>query len=222
MTTVLRAQVSLPNGDTIPSDAAVNVWHFESFAVDRLVSAGAIVAELNNFYLAIDGLMSGKLSGELLIKVYDLSDSTPRAPILEYVGSFTPGVAAPLPHECAICLSYSGPVASGTPAGRRKGRIFLGPWTIATLDDGTGDAIVDAGAAGAILAAAVAFGEAGSGSTYRWSVFSPTAAGTPPWTTVELAAGTLPVTDVYVDDAFDTVRSRGAAALNRFSDTITL
>jgi len=222
MTTVLRAQVSLPNGNTLPQDAAVNVWHFESFAADRLVSAAALCAELNTFYQAIDGLLSGKLSGALEIKVYDFSDSLPRAPILVYTGSFTPGVAQPLPHECAICLSYSGPVASGAPRGRRRGRIFLGPWTIAVLDDGTGDAIVDAGAVGAIVSAAIALGEAGSPSTYRWSVFSPTAAGSPPWTTLELAAGTLPVTDIYVDDAFDTVRSRGAAAISRNSDTITL
>jgi len=207
--TCLRCQVTFTDVNTIPRDACVNVWHFESSSVDRLVDAAACVADLNDFYDSIDGLMSARLSGDGFIKVYDLVDVPPRAPILEYTFSITPGVAQPLPHEVAICLSYHGALISGFPRGRTRGRIYLGPWTIATLDSGVGDAIVDSGTAGAIAGAAQTLMEAGSPANHRWVVFSPTAAGNPPWSAGDLTLGMLPVIGGWVDDAFDTVRSRG-------------
>lgn len=58
--------------------------------------------------------------------------------------------------------------------------------------------------------------EVGSGDC-RLSVFSPTTAGAPPWSSGELDAATFPVVAAHVDNAFDTVRSRGVVASTRTS-----
>lgn len=212
--TLLRAQVSFERLSGIPADEVMNVWHFWSTYADRVDGSDEIRSVLDSFYTSIDGLMSSRLTGDYTIKVYDLLDAVPRPPFATYTESISPGTGTPLPSEVAICLSYKGPSLAGAIPARNRGRIYLGPWDASVVDSDTRDAIVDSGVRGAIATAAGTL----LGSTtasLNWSVFSPTIAGAPPWTGIVLGAATAFVEGGWVDNAFDTIRSRGAEASER-------
>lgn len=215
MATLLRFQVGFRSNTGVPRDVIQNTWHCWSEAVDPLDDAAGFFTDLEGFYHSVDGQYSSRLNGVADVKVYDLTHIEPRAPILTTTLSITPAAGFALPNECAICLSFEGPPLSGQPAQRRRGRVYLGPWDASTVDDGTGDAIVDSAYTALISGAAQTLMEAGEGETWTWSVFSPTTAGAAPWTDVVLAIATSFVASGWVDNAFDTVRSRGADATLR-------
>lgn len=109
---------------------------------------------------------------------------------------------APLPEEVALAVSFRGAIIGGLPAARRRGRVFLGPFILDTASNDVAvphskvnvvlvDDIVESFAD--FLAASIA------APTWTWQV----------WSTVN-AAG-VDVEAGYVDNAFDTMRSRGFA-----------
>lgn len=212
--TTLLCQVTLLNANAIPADAAVNTWHFKSLSVDRLDDATYMTTQLQNFYDALDSILGEQRSGDMTFKWYDLVDPAPRAPILTVNSSMAVTAGTKLPNEVAICMSYHAAPVSGTPIARRRGRIYLGPWNATVMAETTGDAVVASGTADAIAAAGQALIDAGTADTY-WVVFSPTTAGAQPWGSGDLTAASLSVINGHVDNAFDTVRSRGAAATDR-------
>lgn len=215
MATTIRAQVNIQNVNSIPRDVAMNTWHFRSAAVDRLDDCTAITDALGAFYISIDGLYSPDIEPDVIVRYYDLGDPQPRAPIQEDTFEMTPLGSITMPHEVAICLSYNGAPSSGLSPARNRGRIYLGPWGIEVMADGAGDSIVDPGVTGAIASSAATLVDAGEGQTWFWAVFSPTTAGPEPWSPAELAASTFPVTHGFVNNSFDTVRSRGIDATAR-------
>lgn len=209
--TVLRVQVSLESASGLPEDAAMNVWHFNS-ASDHVGDAEEIHNTLDTFYNAIAEIYStNTITGNVDVKVFDLVDVPPRVPIFtdtfEMVGL---GEADALPTECAICLSYQAEPESGINQRRRRGRFFLGP-----LDAGT--STTAAGLVRVTTAATILIGEEANVvrnagnllTTFKWVTFSPTSAGTPPWTLGELAGAAAVVDNGWVDNAFDTQRRRG-------------
>jgi len=215
MATLLRAQVSIPRDGGLPEDDSMNTWHFWSEAVDRLDDCAVAFDGLRIFYQTIDGILSSKINGAMNVKFYDLSDLVPRPPIFLDNATLTPGSSAPLPSEVAICLSFRGPALAGAIPARNRGRIFLGPLDSSVMDTSTADSIVDSGITGAIANAAETFRTGFGATTVTWSVFSPTIAGAPPWSPIVLAASTAFVEEGHVDNAFDTIRSRGASATGR-------
>lgn len=114
-----------------------------------------------------------------------------------------------------MVLSFNGLFTSGSPAGRRRGRIFLGPLDSAVMDDTLGQAVIQNSVISAVRTAAEALMDAGDAANFQWAVFSPTTAGAPPWSTGEILAATLPVVAGFVDNSFDTIRSRGIQATER-------
>lgn len=209
--TLLRCQVTLDRLSGLPVDESMNTWHFWSEATDRLDDVALVTDALRIFYQTIDGLLSSRLAGTASIKTYDLFDIVPRPPIDTFAFTFTPDTGPDLPSECAICLSFRGPSLAGAIPARNRGRIYLGPLSSATVDSSIGDVIVDSGVRGAIASAADTMRTGLLAGTATWAVFSPTIAGAGPWTMLTLAQATAFVERGYVDDAFDTVRSRGAA-----------
>jgi len=193
----------------------MNTWHCTSNAVDRLDDASNFVDSLLEFYLVIDTFLSGRLSTDIAFDVYDLIDTPPRVPIYHFDSTLSVGTGDGLPNECAICLSYRGALGSGLVPARHRGRIFLGPLDGGVVDQGTGDTIVDVSVRNAIATAAGALVTTTTSTDCPWSVFSPTNAGPPPWSLGDLVVATDPVVAGYVDDAFDTVRSRGGSATSR-------
>lgn len=216
MATTLRAQVTLHADSGLPRDDAVNTWHFLSASVDPTADSSLAGAALETFYDSVANNLSSGLNGEVDVKFYDLADPNPRTPIDLHDFTITPDTSPRLPNECAIALSYRGILVSGTNPRRRRGRIFLGPLTGDTVTAGAGgDALVTGAAMLDITAAATALMAAGDPANFQWAVFSPTLAGPEPWSVGELSGATLAVVAGFVDDAFDTIRSRGQLATTR-------
>lgn len=216
------AQVTLGRDSGLPADVIVNTLHFEDdsgFGTDAglEVNGPGLVSRLQTFYQAIGPKLSNTLSGTGTVDLYNWDDPKPRIPRRTSTFTFTTGTSS-LPGEVALCLSYRAALASGQNAARRRGRIFLGPFTLsiaANMTTGQGDFRPADTWINDVLVAARTMAAGGDGA-YRLAVFSPTA----------LATGSSPddawndVTDLWIDNAWDTIRSRGARASSRQTTTI--
>jgi hypothetical protein len=210
MPTILRTQVTLPTGSGLPADFIMNTWHNISVDIDPVDDATGFVGDLQTFYNVIDAFMSGRLSSDIIYDVYDLSDAVPRTPIYHFESTLSVSTGDGLPNECAICLSYRGALASGIVPARHRGRIFLGPWAAGVVDQGSGDSIVDVSVRNGIATAAESLMNNSVAGGWPWCVYSPTTA----LTETVIDSG-FQVVAGWVDDAFDTVRSRGGQASAR-------
>jgi hypothetical protein len=214
MTTIL-VQATLPRSNNIPADSVMNTWHFISDGLDRVDDALLACLALADFYNAIEAIFGAVMTGDVSYKCYDLEDPQPRSPFQLADSVFTPQGGISLPGECAICLSYNGTPVSGIPAGRRRGRIFLGCLDADVVEATDGETRLTSGVTSLVADAANDLRLAAVGTDWNWAVFSPTIAGSPPWSTGEIIAASLNVEFGHVDNAVDTIRSRGAAATAR-------
>lgn len=218
--TVLRAQVTMPRTTAIPGDSIVNTFHFDT-DVDTAVEAtygSTIQTRLNTLYTALAGYFSSILSGVCNLKIYDLQEGEPRAPIHTGTWTLTGLAAADFPAEVAVCASYYAAGASGESMRRRRGRLYFGPTNSTTRGAVVnGDVTVLASARTAINTALKALADA---SDPKWCVFSPTTAGAPAggggaYTLTQLAAAANDVAGGWCDDRYDTQRRRGADPTTR-------
>lgn len=216
--TTIRAQVTFQRSSGLPEDVVENTWHFKQAVPGSPgVDSPDILTGLSGFYGAIEGLLSTVLTGDASIKYYDLEDATPRTPFDTDTFSITPVTSTILPSEVAICLSYHAAGGSGVNVARRRGRIYLGPWGGDVLNTAASDSTVDSATSALIVGAADTFQTLMLGTNVPWAVFSPTTLGAGPINPTNIALATFVVTGGYVDNAFDTVRSRGAAAGSRLT-----
>lgn len=196
MPDLIRVQVTIPKTSAIPADAITNTFHFSWSAGNADSAAEAATDQLEVFYSAIRNRFGNDMNfGGARVKVYDMSDPEPRAPIkdaaLGVTGSNTDD---PLPNEVAICVSWEAEVTSGSVAARRRGRTFLG--TVGRGTQKLGDrGRIDNDVVASIASAAGVFTL--DTSAAKLQVYSPTDG---------LAH---PVTGGWVDNSYDTVRSRG-------------
>jgi hypothetical protein len=197
-------QVSLNHDSALPEDVTVNTWSIFTATAKDTTAIEAAVNAIQAFYASIQTYLSGNLSGAGTVKAYDRADVAPRVPWYEDTMGFTPGTAAALPEEVAFCLSFQAAAASGSPQARRRGRVYLGP--LGANAGGNGFAAnrpvaafmtAVAGAADTLLAASNAAAD------WNWNVWS------------EVDGLGRPVTNGWVDNAFDTQRRRGLAPTSR-------
>lgn len=214
----VRAQCiwNAPSG--LPTDRFVTSWAFVritgSIATGGAQQADEVAERLREFWLEPAGgnivasfLPTSIANRGLEIRCYDLGDPPgnkqagipgrePR--IYNFPANF--GNASPsLPREVAVTLSFY--ARRSTP--RTRGRVYLGPLTQAATD-GTPECKVSEAFRTCIAAAADRLANAeGAGDDMNWGVLSPTD---------EEIRG---VTGGWVDDAFDTIRSRGQEAGTR-------
>lgn len=240
MTTV-RVQVNIRGGSPDPSDVVCNVWHFDHAGEFAVEHANKIGVPLQAFYNSLGTYMSGSVMNTPL-NGWNMTFATlnkgsagaedDTASEVLFTRSWTPtgapaGGTSPLPDEVAICLSVRGDTegvaessGGGTvrPAARRRGRLYLGPWSSNTID-------VDASnyssrVAGSIITLILNSYEnliediqdpalGGTATTIRHVVYSPT------------SSLVWPIRSAYVDNAFDIVRSRGQDATARTTRAIT-
>jgi hypothetical protein len=224
--TTLALQMIFDNVNGAPADKVMNTWHCKTNDMgDPGDEASDFLAgKLAPFYDAIEGYMSAFLSGAYVCRAFDLSDPEPRVPVLEQTGSISPGPTSLYPCEIAVCLSFQGERASGSPQARRRGRVYIGPLardapTLAE-DSTAGDMIVAAGFRAALTSAAADLGGVfigpGSGSSIAWCTFSPTDVADGK----TLAQASQNVTDGWVDFAVDIQRRRGHAPGGRTLFTV--
>lgn len=210
----LFAQVNFHAVSGLPEDTVVNTLYFQAQGADGAEDvAPDVIADIETAFTGDHGAaaggpvwqhMSTALSGLVTVKCYVMSDAEPRVPTAIGELDFTAGDlgTSQLPREVAMCLSFHANYTSGGNAARRRGRIYVGPLgsTSNILDTATG------GPAASIITALKDMGV--------WLRDSLTANAV--WCVNSDADSTLrPVTEGWVDNAFDTQRRRGQAATAR-------
>lgn len=212
--TVLRAQIRWESTNNARDDM-MNTWHFKGQRAEADNAADMV----EDFYTAngssTDSLVGDRWSSEILtgayeIKVYDLEDPKPRAPIYIRLGQHNLENQFPAPPQVAICLSYEAEGVSGIRQQRLRGRVYLGGWIRSATGAG-GHVITDyytrvATAAEDMLAASQA------SINLSWCTFSPT-----------IAAGASDIEDAafevargWVDNSVDIQRRRSIEPSVRF------
>lgn len=134
------------------------------------------------------------------VRAYNMADAKPR-PEKAYATATKTGVRKTGSPQTALCLSYF----SERNLPSQRGRVYLGPYTI-TSDRPTVAQRQET------LALGVALGNVG-GANVDWSVYSPTKAsrGQDP---------TMSISDAWVDDSWDVIRSRKLRSTTRNTASI--
>lgn len=140
--------------------------------------------------------------------------------VFDHVGR-TAGANGGLPSEVAVCMSYRNEDAPGVPLRRRRGRVFLGPWSQGMLseDGSTQRPFVGSGMRNQIIATGARLRDA-----TPWCIYSRPFAGRfgavkdngdPKPDLPARIGSTYPVQRLWVDDAWDTQRRRGERPVTR-------
>jgi hypothetical protein len=222
MTTLAR--VTLPTVSNIAADSVVNTFHFGEAGVAPPAPL-TILTAIEDFYNgqtagtgAVAMFLSGSLSratNAVRVDFFDAEGPAGTSPVGS--GSFTllaPTVAEGLPDEVACCLSYRNGTDLSPMRRRRRGRVFLGPFT---LQAATTNAYPIRPALSLQQIMAAAGTRLANNAAAVWVVFSakdrpaPAPAKKPPQANDE----TYLITEGWVDNAFDTMRSRGPAPTAR-------
>lgn len=209
----LRYQVSLDRDGGLPENVVVNVWHFDT---DQSIADDAddIADRLIAFYQALSAQpwWAGSLAGTGHVKAYDMNQAKPRPPVYEDDFTIVPASTS-LPAELAVCLSFQADPVAGVNQGRRRGRVYLGPFSEqATLGTGgtRADVLVNPELVAAITAAAADLAHGPDAGDGRLAVYSPTLD-----VTGTVADAFNDVTNGWVDNAWDIQRRRGGDATIR-------
>jgi hypothetical protein len=197
---IYRAQVVVPAVNSLSKDAIVNNWGL--YTLDSPSGVAAIVGPiLRNFYDAWGANRSSMYAWTgARLKLYHMNDPKPRVPVADVALLLSGSVATnTLPTEVSLCLSVQASRVSGQSQRRRRGRLYLGPFSSASGDGLTGRpaSALRTTLATAAEAARVAFGA----TTVGWHVVSQPKP-TDPMTSAAVTGG-------WIDDAWDTQRRRG-------------
>lgn len=201
---------TLGSNTNLPEDAMVNTFHFEGSGSDP----ENVVDMIQDFYIVVPSgqstsiatfMTSAALNGDLTVRGYDLSDTPPRAPVIEQERDLTGlGSGDALPTEVALVMSYHAQYASGVQPARRRGRIYLGGFAASINQGGR----PGGGLRQAVQRAGRDLIQASNASvSWDWVQYSPTNG------TANLVVGG------WIDNAWDTQRRRGIAPTSR--DTFT-
>lgn len=244
MAVFLRSQTVIPSTGGLSRNQAVWTlhWRNDTGLADRNADATTIRARLNALLTALTSptldsnlrLAAYMNAAQAFTEIYDLQEPKPRVAISGGIHTVpnTPGVGtSDLPPEVALCVSYQGVRISGVPQNRRRGRIFIGPLAIA------GSSLGDIGSPTtaqmtALLTSFRTSLDPGTAAEPRLCVLSrQTWAGLgvgekppPDPNTGDIIypeiPGNLPsamvdVTELWIDNAWDTQRRRGLDATTR-------
>lgn len=217
----------------LPEDSAFNNFAIDAFpGWDPATALGEVTIPVAQFFKtvqagtgqSIDSYLSAGISRAALsrkLRVYDIESNLDGSPHGSPVAmdSSTPSAAInddPLPEEVALCLTIRGDGWSEAlieepdedvpadakvdrPRQRHSGRIYIGPLGVAALDTATLFARPNATFLTTVLDAAEALQAALSANGHNWAV----------WSRKDALLRNL--TDVQVDNAFDSQRRRGVA-----------
>lgn len=122
------------------------------------------------------------------VRAYNMADAKPR-PERAYKTQTKAGIIPDGPHQVALCLSYY----SERNLPRRRGRIYIGPWSGPTTRPST-----------TAMASLITFGQALAnvgGANVDWSV----------WSTMDASEGkdaSHSISNIWVDNSWDVQRRR--------------
>lgn len=195
------AMVVIPMDSGVAKDAVVNTFSFETTG-SVTDGAAAIDTALQNFYAALQSYWAADVNAPgVQLKLYDRADPKPRAPHYDVLLGLTGATGTTsMPHELSVCLSFQAARVSGTAQARRRGRIYFGPITSASI---VGQ-FVETTALNAMKTAVHNFHTACTAlPNVEWQVWSSVTGGSGSGSTV--ANG-------WVDNAIDIQRRRGVTA----------
>lgn len=227
MTTPIFTVVTLTARSGIPEDAVQNSWCFihpsDNLGPDEFIQIEGLI---RNFYDKTYAPNAYPVSAQLspsIVRVgegwntfthYDISPREgggmgPPVHESQFSLSVNPAGSIPMVNEVAVCLSLTANAAGipehapggARPKARYRGRLFLGPLTttVAAVQGATSRVVVDTGFQDKLLAAAAGILNDQVPLNIHWSV----------WSRTDKTARA--VTGGFIDDAFDTQRSRGQA-----------
>lgn len=200
----IKAMVVFQGATNIPEDRFINTFHFLSAEASLAAAASDIHPVLQAFYNGPAG--TGSQLGSLMpafvqrtasIRYYDMATAEPRVPDIRTFTIPAPLAGAPLPEECAVVCSFHG-VPPVTP--RKRGRVYLGPFTTNTGVTGTNLPFTVTPFVQGLVTERSEFL---ASSEVGWVVYSPT------------DDAFTPVRGGFCDNAFDTMRKRGPKATAR-------
>lgn len=198
-----------PSG--LPEDRFVTSWAFIRAVAGAKVwpnSAEEISERLREFWLEpvaprsdpVASYLPNSVTAQgLEIRCYDLGQAPPREPAVFAHETTAGSSSTPLPREVAVTLSFY----ADRNIPRHRGRVFIGPLASNTLA-GTSSSAVHPNLQASLTEAAnrLAHGR-GASDDMQWAVLS------------QMDAEIRPASDGWVDNAFDTIRKRGAEATDR-------
>lgn len=140
------------------------------------------------------------------VKFYDIEGSPPNYPLFELPFSFlTAAATIDMPLEVNLCISYQNLQAVTIPRARRRGRIYISGWTESSNIDGRPHSSNVTSTLNAFTDYVTAFNAIGTLVASIWSRTNGT---------------TYPIEQVWVDNEWDTMRSRGGKATSRSTWTL--
>lgn len=212
---LFSAQATLKGKSGIPEDVYINTFHFEKASAPTEAEISSLAGWIIGFYnLPIGGnapirdfLSPVVATTGHRIKIVRLDDPKPRVPVHdEEFPLLAPTAGTALPTEVACCLSFKAARVSGVNMARRRGRVYIGPLRTTVMSpDGFGNPRPATPFVDTLQACAKALQDNTFAEAWIWVVHSPTTGG----------LARYPVARSWVDDAFDTVRRRGAGITSR-------
>jgi len=179
-----------------PRDAMLITPHFEHTGVWTDTDWQDFAQDLSDAMYAFYAQGAGK---QVNVKIYDAEGTIPVLPVGNATAGAGQNPAASVPREVALCLSYY----SGQNTPRRRGRLYVPVCAIGQSLTGRPNPTVRdyVGTLAQLLADA-------GGADIDWVVYS------------RLDGDARPVSNWWVDNEWDTVRSRGLRATDRTVGTV--
>jgi len=195
------------SGET--ADNQVNTFAFESTGGLDSASAGAYTLLIKAFYDQVrsSGPLLGLAQNAHVVKYYNAVTSVPNYPLFTNTFNLTvaPG-AIDMPLEVSLCISYANDSDTTVSAKRRRGRIYLSGFSEASNTAGRPISAVLTGLSDAYRDYVEAANLLSGVTACVWS----------------RANGALyPIERVWVDNEWDTMRSRGGKSTLRETLLIT-
>lgn len=198
MSTRMRMMVIGKDSGSPLRDDIVNTFYLVKTTPDVIIPEDfdALAQDTADLWASISPLASNADIDTYEVRVYNLDDAEPREPratkTAEATGSTDSG-----PREVALCLSYF----SERNLPRQRGRMYLGPFNEGNMRRRPSTTLISE-----VSALAAGIQELG-GVDIDWNVYSPT------------DNEFRKVTDWWIDNEWDTVRSRGLKADARLTGT---
>lgn len=188
-----RMQVSVERGADIDIDDCVNTFYLQD--IGPTSNPEQLTTDSANLWATIRTYPLGTTG--IRARCYNMDHPKPRLPIATKFASVTAGSSAG-PREVALCLSFYATLN----APRRRGRLYIGPF----IGGETSNERPTSGLQTTLKNLAIGIGNLG-GVDVDWMQYSPT-------------NGVLnKVTNYWIDNEWDTVRSRGLKGTTRVTGT---
>jgi hypothetical protein len=198
---LMRFQVALQDDSMLAKDQYVNTFHIANLDGTGTISFAPVAAALTTFYNNFKAYLSPTIAtADGTIKMYNVNAEKETPPVDQEALVFAtePGtLGAALPYEVASCLTYhSFPQTGAVKRQSWRGRIYIGPLNVGTVDSTRSGRPSPAFLTG-VTNFAKTLAESIHAAGYHWVIAS------------KVQQRLYPVINFYMDDAWDTQRSRG-------------